>query len=104
MSLAHWPSRDRWTWDEAFHRDGFQAGNIHSEDVEAVLREAGCTNVFIKWGGSRTNHYIAGLTLPDGARLAFDGRTVDPSAVLPAEIVDALTARFGPPGESLDWK
>jgi hypothetical protein len=104
MALANWRFQQRFTWGEAFHRHGFDSGaNAIPEEIEEVLRQAGCSQVTFAWGGSRWNHHIAALALPDGAIVRFDGKTIDPKLALPAAIVEALTARFGPPGESLEW-
>jgi hypothetical protein len=100
MSLP--PNR---TWDEAFHRAGFDYGHggIHSEIVEAALRRYGCTYVVIAWGGSRKNHYISRLVTAGGELLTFDGVT-NPATKLPAEIVAALNQEFGPAGTAMEWK
>ena len=103
--LASWRFRQRFTWDEAFHQHGFDSGaNAISEEIEQTLRQAGCSNISFAWGGSRRNHHIASLTLPDGREVKFDGRTTDPKAILSAAVIEALIARFGSAGEGLEWK
>jgi hypothetical protein len=103
-TLGNWPAgKIKWTWDESFHRAGFDSGgNAIPEAIEEVLRAAGCANVAYAYGGSRHNHHIRSLTLPDGAgELTFDGRTVNPTTALPKTIVDSLSAQFGAPSETL---
>ena len=86
----------RWSWTEAFDKFGFNDGDgqVETETVADVLRNAGYETVTEGWGFHNT--VIVSIRrdgkdcIPNDISLGYD----DPRGYLPAEIVELLDRRL----------
>jgi len=81
-----------WTWEEAFEKRGFNDGDgeVHTEEVAQVIKDAGYAVSHEKWGV----HNVVIASIKKGRKELMPGEWDDPRSFLPEELVQLLDERF----------